>query len=126
MTGKFVAAVNPESGPHAVRLMFPVLREQAALRRDLALLDALRDLDREALAPKFLAVLDSEHETRERHKRHPAYLDRLCGKYSRCQNNPCLLLFLAGVEYRRRDTLSFRHWWQAVSDRLHLDFLHKK
>ncbi|KAJ1521166.1 hypothetical protein ONE63_002861 [Megalurothrips usitatus] len=72
-------AVNPLSGPHAVRLMFPVLREQAALHRDLALLEALRDLDRETLAPKFLAILDNERDIRERHKRHPAYLDRLCG-----------------------------------------------
>ncbi|KAE8745660.1 hypothetical protein FOCC_FOCC007661 [Frankliniella occidentalis] len=66
-------------GPHALRLMFPVLREQAALHRDLMLLDALRDLDKEALAPKFLAILDSEDDIRERVKRHPTYLDRLCG-----------------------------------------------
>ncbi|XP_026282098.1 Bardet-Biedl syndrome 7 protein homolog [Frankliniella occidentalis] len=71
--------VNPDSGPHALRLMFPVLREQAALHRDLMLLDALRDLDKEALAPKFLAILDSEDDIRERVKRHPTYLDRLCG-----------------------------------------------
>ncbi|KAK3915090.1 Bardet-Biedl syndrome 7 protein [Frankliniella fusca] len=71
--------VHPESGPHALRLMFPVLREQAALHRDLSLLDALRDLDKDALAPKFLAILESEAAIRERVKRHPTYLDRLCG-----------------------------------------------
>ncbi|XP_034245174.1 Bardet-Biedl syndrome 7 protein homolog [Thrips palmi] len=72
-------AVNPDSGAHALRLMFPLLREQAALHRDLALLDALRDLDKDALAAKFLAILDNEADIRDRHKRYPAYLDRLCG-----------------------------------------------
>jgi Bardet-Biedl syndrome 7 protein len=80
--------VNDESVVHTLRLLHPKLEAQLTLSKQMALLEALRELEThsaeslECLLPEYRHILENEKELLTQYKRQPAHLDRLYGNFS--------------------------------------------
>ncbi|GFG34141.1 hypothetical protein Cfor_08141 [Coptotermes formosanus] len=77
--------VSDASVVHTLQLLHPKLEAQLALSKQVALLEALRELEThdaeslECLLPEYRHVLKNEKELLAQYRRQPAHLDRLYG-----------------------------------------------
>ncbi|KAJ9601052.1 hypothetical protein L9F63_000787 [Diploptera punctata] len=77
--------VNDESVIHTLQLLHPKLEVQLALAKQIALLEALRELETHdaeslnCLQPEYRKLLRNEKELQAQFKKQPAHLDRLYG-----------------------------------------------
>ncbi|XP_069686041.1 BBSome complex member BBS7-like isoform X2 [Periplaneta americana] len=80
-----VCEVNEESVIHTLQLLHPKLEAQLLLAKQVALLEALRELEThdaeslECLLPEYRYILKNEKQLQAEYKRQPAHLDRLYG-----------------------------------------------
>lgn len=77
------AAVNDESVPSLLRRLDTRLSAEVTLAKQLALLDALRDLEsvegRQLLSPEYQHILDNQRQLTTSNNSQPGYLNRLIG-----------------------------------------------
>lgn len=77
--------MNDESVIHTLHLLHPKLEAQLRLSKQVAILEALRELETydaeslECLLPEYRHILKNEKELLAQYKRQPAHLDRLYG-----------------------------------------------
>jgi Bardet-Biedl syndrome 7 protein len=77
--------VSDASVVHTLQLLHPKLEAQLALSKQVALLEALRELEThdaeslECLLPEYRHILKNEKELLAQYRRQPAHLDRLYG-----------------------------------------------
>lgn len=75
---------------HTLQLLHPKLEAQLALSKQVALLEALRELEThdaeslECLLPEYRHILKNEKELLAQYSRQPAHLDRLYGNFFSC------------------------------------------
>ena len=77
--------MNDESVTHTLELLHPKLEAQLLLAKQVAMIEALRDLeaheeDMSFLSPEYQYILDHADELQAQFKRQPAQLERLYGK----------------------------------------------
>ena len=77
--------MNDESVTHTLELLHPKLEAQLLLAKQVAMIEALRDLeaheeDMSFLSPEYRYILDHADELQAQFKRQPAQLERLYGK----------------------------------------------
>ena len=80
--------VNDDSVIHALKLLYPKLENQLLLAKQVALIEALKDLasheeDTSFFAPEYLHILNNAETLMAEFKRQPAKLERLYGKIAR-------------------------------------------
>lgn len=77
------AVVNDESVPSLLRRLDTRLSAEVTLAKQLALLDALRDLEsvegRQLLSPEYQHILDNQRQLTTSNNSQPGYLNRLIG-----------------------------------------------
>ena len=71
---------------HTLKLLHPKLEAQLLLAKQVAMIEALRDLeahedDMSFLSPEYQYILDNADDLQAQFKRQPAQLERLYGKY---------------------------------------------
>lgn len=75
--------VNDESVPSLLRRLDTRLSAEVTLAKQLALLDALRDLEsvegRQLLSPEYQHILDNQRQLTTSNNSQPGYLNRLIG-----------------------------------------------
>ena len=74
---------------HALKLLYPKLENQLLLAKQVALIEALKDLasheeDTSFFAPEYLHILNNAETLMAEFKRQPAKLERLYGKIACC------------------------------------------
>ena len=85
----FFSDVNDDSVIHALKLLYPKLENQLLLAKQVALIEALKDLasheeDTSFFAPEYLHILNNAETLMAEFKRQPAKLERLYGKIACC------------------------------------------
>ena len=80
--------MNDDSVIHALKLLYPKLENQLLLAKQVALIEALKDLasheeDTSFFAPEYLHILNNAETLMAEFKRQPAKLERLYGKIAR-------------------------------------------
>ena len=85
----FFPDVNDDSVIHALKLLYPKLENQLLLAKQVALIEALKDLasheeDTSFFAPEYLHILNNAETLMAEFKRQPAKLERLYGKIACC------------------------------------------
>lgn len=79
--------VSDASVVHTLQLLHPKLEAHLALSKQVALLEALRELEThdaeslECLLPEYRHILKNEKELLAQYRRQPAHLDRLYGNF---------------------------------------------
>jgi Bardet-Biedl syndrome 7 protein len=82
-----ITDVSDASVVHTLQLLHPKLEAQLALSKQVALLEALRELEThdaeslECLLPEYRHILKNEKELLAQYRRQPAHLDRLYGNF---------------------------------------------
>ena len=89
MTVVLFPDVNDDSVIHALKLLYPKLENQLLLAKQVALIEALKDLasheeDTSFFAPEYLHILNNAETLMAEFKRQPAKLERLYGKIACC------------------------------------------